>query len=590
MRHIILSLLMAMLFSSTVLYSQKLLDSVTSSFLKMKMPVGTVRQRSADSIRKTTSLLDSFTVLKDYTLNKYTAETFYVPNYDSLKARLDRNKFTISRLGSTDFYAIKKDSFNYVALISPQNEQTMVSMKPMTVSTSSQPFTETNKIVASDRINNTEFGRAVSISNNYAVVGVRLEDKDADGKNLLNDAGAAYIFERGTDNKWKQVQKIVASDRTQGDNFGWSVAISGNTIIVGSIYDRKDVTGRNEASAEGSAYVFDRNSDGVWKQTQKLVASSRTGYNYFGTSVSIDGNIIVVGAPGHSRDSTERQEGYVGDAGAVFVFEKRGNNWRRTYKLIANDRQLGDNLGNSVVIKGNYVIAGSWGQDFDANGGGTRMEGSGAAYIWERMSDDKWTRAQKLVASDRTPYDEFGYSVAIDGDNAVVGARRVTLNPKNEDNDAYSGEAYIFSRNENGEWKEVMSIIPSDRKTGDKFGSSVGVSGNYAIIGSPMGDTKNPDVGAIYIYWKNPAGQWVSSQKISSSDQGIYSGFGDAVAIHRGFIISGAPVEHRDVSGKNEFSNAGAAYIFMRGDNKSGSKANPVTPKQTPKPPANKTK
>src|SRR5215212_2182104 len=177
-------LLFTCVFFSTSLYSQRLVDSLTSSFLKMKMPVGTVRQRSADSIRMTTSLLDSFTVLKDYSLNKYTAENFYIPNYDSLKARLNKNNWTITRLGGTSaytnggttYYSIKKDSFNYIALIIPQDEQTMVSMKPLSVSASSQPYAQVNKLVASDRINNVEFGRAVSITNNYAVVGEQLED------------------------------------------------------------------------------------------------------------------------------------------------------------------------------------------------------------------------------------------------------------------------------------------------------------------------------------------------------------------------------------------------------------------------------
>lgn len=586
MRRILLPPILAFLFCSTSLNAQRLADSITSTYLKMKMPVGTTRELSASTIKARTSLLDSFTVFKDYTLNKYTAETFYVPNYDSLKARLDRNKFTISRLGSTDFYAIKKDSFNYVALISPQNEQTMVSMKPLTASTSSQPYTEVNKIVGSDRINNVEFGHAVAITNNYAVVGAKLEDNDAEGKNPKQDAGAVYIYERGTDGKWKQIQKIVAADRAPGANFGWSVGVSGNTIVVGAIYERFDATGRNESTSEGAAYVFERGSDGVWKQTQKLLSSNRdSGYDYFGTSVGIDGNIIVVGAPGHSRDSTERQEGYVGDAGAVFVFEKKGNNWRRTYKLVAHDRAPGgDNTGNSVAISGNYVIAGSWGNDFDANGG-NRMESSGAAYIWEHMDDGKWTRSQKLVASDRSPFDEFGFSVAIDGENAVVGARGVTLDPKDENNNGYTGEAYIFSRNENGDWKEVKAIRPDDRKSGDYFGASVAVSGNYAIVGSWRGDTKKPDIGVVYIYWKNSDGKWSQSQKISSSDELIYANFGDAVAIHKGFIISGSPMETRDVAGKNEFSGAGAAYIFMRGD----SKANTGTQKKAAKTPPKKT-
>lgn len=578
-----ISLFAGLLFSSFS-YSQQLMDSITSTFLKMKMPVGTVRQNAVDSIKRTTGLLDSFTVFKDYSLNKYTAESFYIPNYDSLKARLERNKFTITRYSGTDFYAIKKDSFNYVARISTDNQQTMVSMKPLTVATSSSAFTQINKIVAADRDYNTEFGRAVAITNNYAVVGVRTEDKDAEGKNQMPDGGAVYIYERGSDNKWKQVQKMVASDRSNGSNFGWSVAISGNTIVVGAIYERFDAAKRNEANSEGAAYVFERGSDGVWKQTQKLLSSAREGYNYFGTAVGVDGNTIVVSAPGHSKDSTEKGENIVGDAGAIFVFEKRGNNWRRTNKLVASDRQHAAVVGNSVAISGNYIIAGAKGQRTDVNGENNLQE-AGAVYIWERMDDGKWAKAKKLAASDRTGYDEFGFSVAINGDHAIVGAKGVTLKKTDENNDPNSGEAYIFSRNENGEWKEVMSIIPNDRKDRDLFGNSVSISGNYAIVGSPMGNTNKGDVGTIYVYWKNPQGKWMQSQKLSAADERPFSNFGGAIAIHKGFIITGAHVEPRDVAGKNELSNAGAAYVFMRTEKGT---ANQATPKQDPKSPGKK--
>jgi hypothetical protein len=557
------SLLITGLFFSTFLFGQPGESLITSNFLKMKMPVGTSRELNKATIQSRTSLLDSFIILKDYNLTKINAESFYT-NMDSLKARLDKNKWTMRRVGATNYYFIQNTTSSHLAMVSTENGETAVAMKPCSVPSSAQPFAETNKIVAGDRINNTEFGRAVSISNNYAVVGVRIEDNDADGKNPIPDVGAAYVYERGADNKWKQVQKIVAADRSQGTNFGWSVGISGNTIVVGAIYDRKDATGRNESTAEGSAYVFERGSDGVWKQTQKLVSSAREGYNYFGTSVGIDGNIIVVGAPGHSRDSTERQEGYVGDAGAVFVFERRGNNWRRTYKLLANDRKFGGSMGNSVAISGNFVIAGAWAQDYGMNGE-NRMEAAGAAYIWERLDDGKWAIAQKLVASDRTPYDEFGYSVGISGDNAIVGARRVTFNRTDEYNLAYTGEAYIYSRNENGEWKEVQTVIPNDRKAEDYLGSSVAMSGDYALIGAHSADNKNPNEGAVYVYWQNRDGKWTQVQKLYASDEGSYAAFGGAVAIHKNFMISGAHIEWRDAMGKNELTNAGAAYIFMRG-------------------------
>lgn len=563
-----------------------------SPALKMDLPLGSRPEVDRNIIQRNTSLLDSFIVQKDWILVKTNAEVFYT-NMDSLKARLNKNKWTMNRLGGansytiggTKYHSIKKDSFNYIAVITPIDQEIMVSMKPLIVSNSSQPYSQVNKIVASDRTYSTEFGRAVSITNNFAVVGVRSEDNDPDGKNPKPDAGAAYIYERGSDNKWKQVQKIVASDRQAGANFGWSVGISGNTIVAGAIYERFDATGRNEAIGEGAAYVFERGADGVWKQTQKLLSTDRAGNNYFGTAVGIDGNVIVVGAPGHSRDSAEIYDN-IGTAGAVFVFERKGNNWRRTYKLLASDRKNGSSMGNSVAINGSLVIAGAPGQNFDANGE-NRMEASGAAYIWERADDGKWSKAKKLVTKDRTPYDEFGFSVAIDGDYAIVGAKGVTLKRTDENNDPNSGEAYIFSRNENGEWKEVTSIIPNDRKDRDLYGNSVGISGNYAIVGSPMGNTKNGDVGVIYIYWKNQQDKWVQTQKLSAADERVYSNFGGAVAIHRGFVITGAHIVSTDVGGKNEFSNAGAAYIFMRGAKETQPSTKPAV--KTPPPVKTKT-
>ena len=578
------SFFMQVLFSLFIPFSGISQASLTkSTLLKTELPAGSKVETNAALIKTKTAILDEYMVSKDYTLTKTNAEVV-VTSLGELKKRLQVEKWSIRLEGSSGVYRFQKDTLNVLAVVESVSGGEIIAMKLASMPSSSSPFTQTNKIVASDRAISTEFGRAVALTNNYAVVGVRLEDNDATGKNPLLDAGAAYIYERGSDNKWKQVQKLVASDRSKGANFGWSVSISGNTIVVGAIYEAFDATGRNEAKSDGAAYVFERGADGIWKQTQKLLSSAREGYNYFGTAVGIDENIIAVSAPGHSRDTTEKQEGYLGDAGAIFVFEKRGTNWRRTYKLVANDRQLGAGLGNSVAISGNYIIAGAMGQHTDANNG-NRMETAGAAYIWERLEDGKWSKAKKLAASDRTPYDKFGFSVAISGDNAIVGANGVTLKRTDENNDPNSGEAYIFSRNENGEWKEMIAIIPAERKDRDLYGNSVGISGNYAIVGSPMGNTKSGDVGIIYVYWKNPQGKWVPSQKLSAADEGMFSNFGGAVAIHKDFVITGAHIESRDVAGKNALTNAGAAYIFIRTEKRT---ANPVTPKQVPKAPTNK--
>lgn len=467
---------------------------------------------------------------------------------------------------ATGTYAVQVTQ-NGCTAISSCYSVTMLTVNPPVKSLSMplQKFSGAKKIVAGDRKNNSEFGRSVSINGSYAVVGVPFESTDSSNQNETTQPGAAYIFERVNDSTWKQVQKIVATDRTPGDHFGWSVGISGNHIVVGAIYDQEDAEGNNTGPGAGSAYIFEKSVDGNWQQVQKIGPSPWDAYSYFGGAVAIDGNTIVVGAYGHSKDtSNDDWNGYVGDGGALFVFEGSGSNWKLTQKLIAKDRtqsNFSEGLGNSVSINGNYIIAGAIGSNFDENNA-NRFESAGAVYIFERSSGS-WKAVQKIVASDRSAYDEFGYSVAISGDHAIVGARGTTLTA-DEDNNGYTGTAYIFSRSQTGKWNEVLKVIPGDRKSGDRLGTSVAINGDYAIVGSPANDVTNPDDGAIYVYWQSGDGKWTQTQKLSSTDHGTYAGMGSSAAMSDGVIIAGAIIEHRDLSGKNELSNAGAAYIFLQ--------------------------
>ena len=429
-------------------------------------------------------------------------------------------------------------------------------------------FLEVNKIVAQDRTHNDEFGRSVSISGNYAVVGVPLEQEDAEGKNPVNGAGAAYIFKLDDSGKWKQLQKIVASDRGPGDNFGCSVGISGGFIVVGARYDHKNIAGIKDNHASGSAYIFELNQNGTWYPAQKITADpeSRGGQEYFGTAVTVEGRTIVVSSPDHAKDVTNRLESNITAAGALYVFDRTNAGWIQTQKIVANDRELGSWLGNSVAICGNNIIAGAIGGDHDANGG-SRMEAAGAAYIFER-SGGKWLQTQKLVAADRSPYDEFGFSVAISGDYAVVGARRVTEKKGDEDNGAYTGNAYIFKRNAAGGWSQQMKIDPDDRTNGDYLGTAVGISGDYLIVSAPGQDTDSlgnymPNAGAIYVYYLDKKGNWILSDKISTFLKHQLDGFGHAAAISDCNIIGTSWVDQTDEEDKNAITNAGSAHIFI---------------------------
>src|SRR5690554_3582463 len=180
----------------------------------------------------------------------------------------------------------------------------------------SQDWTERLKITANERANNALFGASVAISGDFAIIGANQEKKDADNseENILTDAGAAYIF-KNESGEWIFYQKIVASDRSGGDYFGHSVAIDGDFIVVGAPQEDEDENGQNTKLNTGSAYVF-KNIGGNWTEIQKICASDRNTQDWFGCSVGISGNDIVIGA--YAQGTDENGGNQTDMAGAVY--------------------------------------------------------------------------------------------------------------------------------------------------------------------------------------------------------------------------------------------------------------------------------
>ena len=336
------------------------------------------------------------------------------------------------------------------------------------------------KLTALDAESGDEFGRSVAISGDVIVVGAHRED----GSGV--DWGAAYIYARnqgGTDN-WGQVMKITASTPESNAQFGYSVAIDGDYAVVGALYE----DGGGLAVDRGAAYVFDRNQGGTdnWGQVAKLVALDAEDSDYFGSSVSIDGDCAIVGA--HYED------GGGADRGAAYIFDRNqggADNWGQVAKLIASDTSDSDRLGISVDISGDYAVVGTTYKD---DGGNNR----GAAYIYGRDEGgaDNWGEVVILTASDAEDSDYFGCSVSIDGDYVLIGALY-------EDGGGVNyGAAYIYGRNYGGQdnWGEMMKLTASDAENGDQFGLSVSIDGDYALVGATFEDDGGSDSGAIYIF------------------------------------------------------------------------------------------
>ena len=337
-------------------------------------------------------------------------------------------------------------------------------------------WSEQQRIQAGDKEQGDYFGYSVSLSEdgNTAIVGANFEDTG--GANC----GAAYIFIRSESGVWSQQQKIQAGDKESSDEFGSSVAISGdgNTAIVGAFGED---TGGTYA---GAAYIFIQLA-GVWSQQKKIQASDKQQGDYFGQTVSIneDGNTAIVGAFGEDDGGSS--------AGAAYIFTRSVSGvWSEQQKILASDKAAGDYFGYSVSINGDGTMAVV---------GATRNDTErGNAYVFTRSVSGVWGQQAALVANDRQQDDQFGRSCSMskDGNTVVVGAHL-------EDYYGVSaGAIYIFKRI-SGVWYQRQKVSAHDRQAGDEFGMSVAISGDgtTVIAGSNMeGGTSNDATGAAYTY------------------------------------------------------------------------------------------
>jgi hypothetical protein len=305
------------------------------------------------------------------------------------------------------------------------------------------------------------FGRSVAIDGDIAVAGSHFDDDDG------SKSGSASVF-RFDGSEWNHVTKLNANDGSTGDEFGWSVAVSGDTIVVGAHMD----------NGVGSAYVFERDHGGIenWGQVAKLTASDAASEDHFGHAVGISGERIVIGASLHS-----------GNTGAAYVFDRPGGGWAtgtENTKLMATDGALGDEYGTSVAVSGDHLIVGAY-RDDDAG------SASGAAYVY-RLEADTWTET-KLMPFDLAHGDYFGYSVAVHGDLAIIGAYL------DDDNGTSSGSAYVFTF-DGTSWSQRAKLAGFDGAGGDALGVSVGVTDGTAVVGAYHDADAGTNTGSAYVY------------------------------------------------------------------------------------------
>ena len=332
------------------------------------------------------------------------------------------------------------------------------------------------ELTASDGATWEIFGYSVAVDGDTMVAAAPYDNDNG------NASGSAYVFIRQS-GTWSQAAKLTASDGALYDQFGYSIAVDGDTVVVGASLDD------DNGSTSGSAYVFTKPENG-WTSTStaaKLTASDGAAADWFGASVAVDGDTVVAGAYGDDDNGDK--------SGSAYLFTKPENGWTSTNtaaKLTASDGAASDYFGYSVAVDGDTVVAGAYWDD--DNG-----DKSGSAYLFTKPATG-WTStstAAKLTASDGEANDEFGRSVALDGDRVVVGAYW------DDDNGSDSGSAYLFTKPANGGWAtatETAKLIAPNGATGDNFGVAVAVDGDTVAVGAHGQDDNGAESGSAYVY------------------------------------------------------------------------------------------
>ncbi|MEO0508580.1 MAG: FG-GAP repeat protein [Verrucomicrobiota bacterium] len=436
-------------------------------------------------------------------------------------------------------------------------------------------WSEQQKLTADDGAEDDRFGWSVSVSEEIALVGAPRDD------DLGTSTGSAYVFVRSGTN-WSEEQKLIADDTSAGDRFGSSVSVSGDTAMIGA---PRDDDGHNNA---GSAYILIR--DGTsWSQDEKFISGDNAEDDQFGFSVSLDGDTALIGVPGDNEAGS--------DSGCAYVFERTGNEWNQQAKLIASDGAAGDRFGVSVSVSGNIALVGAhldddgkdnsgsayafarigtvWTQEQKLTANDAEEEAlfgfsvsvsgataliaapkdenhgsrSGSAYVFLR-DGTSWSAQQKLIADDGDQGDDFGFSVSIDNDTALIGA------PGDNDSDSGSGSAYVFVR-DGASWSQKKKLLANDGESGDGFGRSVSICENTALVGASAGNGIENNTGSAYVFVRE-ANNWSQQKELSASDGVRGDGFGVSVSVSGSLAVIGANFDSDDA----EFS--GSAYVFRR--------------------------
>jgi hypothetical protein len=365
---------------------------------------------------------------------------------------------------------------------------------------------------------NSEFGAACDLDGATLIVGAPSHDPFG----TFDAYGSAYVFERAATG-WAQQAVLASSSTDAGDRFGYAVALQGDLAVVGAPFE--DNPG---ATASGAVYVFQRNG-GLWSEAARLTANDPTTFDHFGASVALDGGTLAVGA---ELDNA----GGGSFSGSAYVFVHSGGAWMQQAKLVPPGLAANDLCGTSIALDGDRIVVGA--PQHDPNG----LFNAGAAWVFERAGG-AWNLAAKLAPLDGAAGDRFGNAVAADAGRILVGAHQKA------GASSAAGAAYVFAGS-GSTWNQEAKLLDIGPSFSDQFGLSVDLQGERAVVGLPWSAAAGVTTGGVQLF-ELQAGQWIGRFEMVGSDSEGQDYLGRSVALSGDFVAAGAPGGETPPSGSN---------------------------------------
>jgi hypothetical protein len=441
---------------------------------------------------------------------------------------------------------------------------TLITLSFFTLNSTSQNIFQNQKLVASDRANYENLGKACSMQGKWMVQGVEDEIGYDPSGNIVNDRGAVYVFLKDSNDNWSETQKLLASGPLHSNNFGQNVLIEGDFLFISAPESNLDSAYMNSVGRAGAMYIFKLDSTNQWIEHQVVTGYDRHAWDYFGHSFDADSSCLVVGTPFQDWDST----GIVNHGGGAYVFElNTAGKWVLTQKILSNDISHVDYFGESVAVNNGEIVVGAK-QESHNETGGSFVYYAGSAYVFKKNVAGTWMQTQKIVPPDREREDWFGSNMEMEDGKLLIAAPR-------EDNDTNglnfmtsSGSIYYYLKDTSNNWVFEQKITGNPRKVNQYLGGNMDFQGNKLICGYQNDDLDENNLnflsaaGSALIFELDTNGKWNFLKKKTATQRHVFSRFGASVAVYNDYFVVGSSQDNTDENDLNPLASTGSAYIF----------------------------